>query len=366
MSEKRFDPSEKRLDDARQRGQVVVSRDLVRCARVLLLGELAFALFDSVRDRILDMFRLGLMPMQGSFADSLHGVLGVAGTLYACVMALFALCIVVAAVLASWGQFGVLFAVEAVVPSFDRLNPANAVKQLFSGKKLIEIALSMVKMVLIGGLCYLLIHAALPDIVQLSGGGPRDMFNSFIKLLRRMFELGLVLCVVLGIIDYFVQKQGLMKSLRMSIDELVREHKEMEGDPLIKGMRRSLAFQLLNSAPVKATEKANAVVVNPTHFAVALFYDPAGAPVPQVRAKGRDHIAQAIIARAHECGIPVIRHVWLARTLYATAQEDEPIPRATFDAAALLYVVVEELKAMPHTREIHALDDTGLPPVWVN
>ena len=127
------------------------------------------------------------------------------------------------------------------------------------------------------------------------------------------------------------------------MDEIKREYKESEGDPIVKGTRKQLARQWANEGPAARTEDANAVVVNPTHFAVALLYDAETSPVPMVLAKGKDEVAQAMIARAQECGIPVIRHVWLARTLYATAKPDTVIPKTSYEAVAHVYAVIQEM-----------------------
>jgi type III secretion protein U len=131
---------------------------------------------------------------------------------------------------------------------------------------------------------------------------------------------------------------------------------------MVKGQRKQLAREWANEAPAARTEQANAVVVNPTHFAVAMFYDPAEAMVPVVLAKGKDDIAQAMIQRAREFNIPVIRHVWLARTLYATSRQDSVIPKSSYEAVAQVYAVVNELVAMKDTGREVELESEGEPP----
>src|SRR5690606_774289 len=117
-----------------------------------------------------------------------------------------------------------------------------------------------------------------------------------------------------------------------------------------------------NEAPAARTEQANAVVVNPTHFAVAMFYDPKEAMVPVVLAKGKDEIAQAMIERARDFNIPVIRHVWLARTLYATCKPDTVVPRASYEAVAMGYAVVNGLVATNDYHRHVELENAGEPP----
>jgi len=258
--------------------------------------------------------------------------------------AFFVICPVVA-LAAHWGQFGVLIATEALEPKFDKLNPVNGLKQIISKKKLVELLTTVLKSVLIGLLSYSLIRGQLANIVSLAGGTPGDVYQAFVTLLQSIFHVIVVVCLILGAIDFAVQKYFHKKELMMDKEEIKREHKESEGDPMVKGQRKQLARQWANEAPAARTERANAVVVNPTHFAVAMFYDAGEPMLPMVVAKGRDDVAQAMIRRAHECGIPVIRHVWLARTLYATGREDTAVPRASYQAVAHVYAVVHELVA---------------------
>jgi type III secretion protein U len=166
----------------------------------------------------------------------------------------------------------------------------------------------------------------------------------------------------LAMIDFAMQKYFHTKELMMDMEEIKKEYKESEGDPMVKGQRKQLAREWANSDPVKKTDDANAVVVNPTHFAVAMLFDQNLTPVPVVLAKGKDEVAQAMIRRAKERGIPVIRHVWLARTLYATCRPDTVVPKSSYEAVALVYAVVLELIAQNETQRTVELESFGDPP----
>ncbi|MFC7518726.1 type III secretion system export apparatus subunit SctU [Herbaspirillum sp. GCM10030257] len=360
--EKNEQPTDKKIEDARKKGQVPVSKDMARLASLLVVGELAFMTEPLWHEAINALFALPLPRIGQPFAPALMEMLVAAGILLLIVFAtLFVVCIVVG-VAAHWGQFGMLIAPEAVTPSFDKLNPVNGIKQLFSKKKLMELLLTIFKAVLIGWIVFILARDQLPNIVQLSTGAPKDVYSGFIALLRTIFHVILGVCLCLAIIDFAVQKHSHTKSLMMDMEEIKREHKESEGDPMIKGMRKQIARQLAMSGPVAKTEQANAVVVNPTHFAVAMFYDPDETIVPVVLAKGKDDVAQAMILRARECGIPVIRHVWLARTLYATCKDDTLVPRSSYEAVAHVYAVVNELHAADDVSRSVELESLGEPP----
>jgi len=343
--EKNEEPTDKKIEDAKKKGQIAVSRDLARLATLVVVAEIAFATAGLWRGAISELMTAGIGAVGQDFATAMRNQLMSALILLAVVFFAFFVTCPVVALAAHWGQFGVLIATEALEPKFDKLNPVNGLKQIISKKKLVELLTTVLKSVLIGLLSYSLIRGQLANIVSLAGGTPGDVYQAFVTLLQSIFHVIVVVCLILGAIDFAVQKYFHKKELMMDKEEIKREHKESEGDPMVKGQRKQLARQWANEAPAARTERANAVVVNPTHFAVAMFYDAGEPMLPMVVAKGRDDVAQAMIRRAHECGIPVIRHVWLARTLYATGREDTAVPRASYQAVAHVYAVVHELVA---------------------
>jgi type III secretion protein U len=362
MSEKTEQPTDKKLDDARDKGQVPVSRDMARLVSLCAIGGVALITEQGWHQAIDDLFGLALQRINQPFHGALDEVLIQAGGLMLKAFGLLTLAAVVAAILAFWGQFGVLLSTEALEPKFERLNPVTGATQLFSKKKLLELVISLLKAILIGYVLYVVIQAELPDIVSLSGGTPRDVYYGFVAILSSMFKIAIGVCLVFSLIDLCCQRYFHTRSLMMSMDEIKREYKETEGDPLVKGTRRQLAREWAEEGPAARTEEANAVVVNPTHFAVAMLYDRQDAPVPVVLAKGKDEVAQAMIARAIDHGIPVIRHVWLARTLYATGQPDTVIPKSSYEAVAHVYAVIHEMTESGKFVSVTELETRGEAP----
>lgn len=360
--EKTEEPTDKKIEDARKKGQVAMSRDLARLAPLLVMAEIAFITEPQWRESIHSLMNFGIDSIGKPFSPAVGELLVGSG---AVLLIVFAICFVVCIVLgifSHWGQFGVLIAPEAATPKPDKLNPVNGFKGIFSKKKLFEVMNSMLKAMLIGYMVYILVYAELPNIVQLSGGGPKDAYYGFIEMLRTIFHILLAICLISSVADFAVQKHFHKKDLMMDMEEIKREFKESEGDPMVKGQRKQLAREWANEAPAARTEQANAVVVNPTHFAVAMFYDPKEAMVPVVLAKGKDEIAQAMIERARDFNIPVIRHVWLARTLYATCKPDTVVPRSSYEAVAMVYAVVNELVATKDYHRHVELENAGEPP----
>ncbi|SFV13941.1 type III secretion system export apparatus subunit SctU [Pseudoduganella namucuonensis] len=360
--DKTEEPTDKKIEDARKKGQIAMSRDLAKVGPLLAIAEIAFITEPQWRGAVHSQMELGLMRIGQPFLPALMEVMTGSGIL---LLITFLMCFVVCipvAVVFHWGQFGILIAPEAATMKFDKLNPVNGIKGIFSKKKLFEVMISVAKASLIGWFVYIQVRSELPSIIQLAGGSPSDAYFGFIGMLRDIFHALVGVCILVGIVDLGIQKAFHKKDLMMDKEEIKREYKESEGDPMVKGQRKQLAREWANEEPAARTENANAVVVNPTHFAVAMFYDPSEAMVPVVLAKGKDDIAQAMIRRAREHNIPVIRHVWLARTLYATGKADNVIPKSSYEAVAQVYAVVNELVAMQDTGREVELESLGEPP----
>ncbi|MES2075952.1 MAG: EscU/YscU/HrcU family type III secretion system export apparatus switch protein [Pseudomonadota bacterium] len=355
-------PSAKKREDARAKGQVAVSKELARLVVLVAVAETAFATETLWREAVFALFELSVLRIGQPFPAALEELLAAATTL---LLLAFLLCWIVcgaAATLAYWGQFGILLSGRAIVPRFDKLNPLKGVRQLFTMKKLLELLLALGKAALIGWIVYLLVRGELAAIIGLSGGAPKDVFHGFMTLLRAVFHTVVVVCLCLGLIDLLVQKHFHTKQLMMDMEEVKKELKETEGDPLLKGRRRQLARELAAADPVARTEAANALVVDPGHFAVALLYQPGEAGVPLVLAKGRDEQAQAMGRRARACGVPVVCHAWLARTLYAGCRSDSPIPRASYEAVAHVYAALAQLRTADQPERELVLESHGEPP----
>lgn len=362
-AEKKEKPTEHKIKKAREEGQVPVSRDFSSLVKLLVIGEVAFLTESYWREALDSLMLIGIVrvgqPFLPSFAEMMSSVRLLLLIIF---LAFFVLGIVIAFA-STWGQFGPLISTKALKIDFNKLNPVNGLKQIFSEKKLVELLMTVGKALLTGFLMYYLIRSELPNIIMLSGGAPKDVYQGFVVILRTIFHIIVGTFILISFIDLAIQKILHIKSLRMDMEEIKKETKENEGDPLIKGMRKQIARQQAMSDPVTTTEKASAVVVNPTHFAVGLFYDSSEtSTVPIVISKGKDEIAQAMIQRAKQCGIPVIRHVWLARTLYATCQPFSVIPRSSYESVAQVFAVVMELYKMDEEDRTFELESDGLPP----
>lgn len=343
--EKTKSATPKKIRDARNRGQVGQSQDLSSLVVLAVITEAALTLAEDSVQTLQDMVAFPLNRLDVDFMRALEETLAHAGSalLYFTLMTVGLA--IAARLVAGWMQFGFLFAPEALRPDPNRLNPLNQAQQMFSGQALITMFMGLVKAVFIGTVLYLVTMPALGALVSLVNSDLQTYWRGLASVFRQVMHTCLGVLLVLAIIDFGLQKYFFAKRLRMSEEEVRKEFKELEGDPHVKMHRRNLARQLAgqpSETPSKPVEDADMLVVNPTHFAVALRYRPEEAALPQLIVKGVDAEARALIERAKAARVPVIQCIWLARTIY---REDVGgfIPRETLQAVAHIYRVLREL-----------------------
>ena len=150
--------------------------------------------------------------------------------------------------------------------------------------------------------------------------------------------------LVVSVIDLVYQRSSFTKKMKMSLRDIRQEHKDNEGDPHVKGHRKQMGQEMATSNPVGAARKANVLVMNPTHIAVAINYDKAECPVPVIAAKGEGDLAQLMRAAAEEAGVPVVRHVEVARGLYERGLTGDHVPREMFEAVAQVILWARKLR----------------------
>ncbi|EXJ15636.1 type III secretion system export apparatus subunit SctU [Imhoffiella purpurea] len=344
--EKTEKPTAKKLRDARKKGQVSSSKDVVSAALMILM----FALLWGVGGFYLDRFQTLILlpttytdaglPFYHALEQTFDGLI----VLFFQLIAPPLLLAVVVAVMAHLGQFGFLLAFESLKPDLGKLNPAQGIKKIFSLKNLIELLKSLLKIALLTILFYQMIRHNLADLVKLPACGigcvPRLLGHLMLDL---MIYAGLGF-VIVAAADFAFQRFQFTKEMRMSKQEVKQEYKEMEGDPRIKGKRRHLHQELMMQNTVNAVKRSTVVVTNPTRIAIALEYREGETPLPVVRAKGENLMAQRIIEIARQEGIPVMENVPLARALHEQSKVDQYIPSDLIAAVAEVLRWVAQLE----------------------
>lgn len=338
-------PTPKRVRDAREKGQVARSTELVTAASLIAVIGYLWAASGSIMERLgalLDMSgRWGTQDFSGVVQNALAVTFWESAVILLPVIGVA----IVAGVAANYLQIGSLFALESVKPKLEKISPASGFKKIFSMKSVVELLKSTLKIAVLSTLLYFVIRDSLAPLTYALPCGMPCLGALTVSLMAQTLGYTAIVLVIAGLADLAWQRHSHTKSLMMTKDEVKREYKESEGDPHIKGKRRQLAQELVMSDQISATRKSTAVVVNPTHLAVALRFREGETPLPLVVAKGRELQAHRIRAEAEEAGVPVFRNVSLARTLYAEAETLDYIPDDVFGVVAEILAWVKRNEA---------------------
>ena len=341
--EKIHDPTPKRIRKAREEGNVFRSKEIVSVGMLLiglsvLMGGAPFA-FQTLKAITVALFQgatateLTVLSVPGIFAKVWLQLLFVAVP--------FSVVLIAAAFGLNIMQSGWNVSFKALEPKGNRISPIQGLKRIFSAKGLFDFVKSFVKILIVGPIAYTMISGKLPQILMLHRLPLEGILTTTgVWILILLAQLVLVLLVLSGI-DFVFEKWRYNKDLMMTTKELKDEAKESEGDPQLKGKRRQMARSLAQRPRLDhAVLQADVVVTNPTHYAIALRYDPDESPAPRVLAKGIRKRALRIKELAAELGVPTIEDRPLARALYDAVPEEHEIPEELYPAVAAILAEV--------------------------
>jgi flagellar biosynthetic protein FlhB len=345
-SDKTEDPTSKRLSTAREEGQVVQSQEikiwagLVACLVMVsmispMMGRDVMAMMLPFIDHphAFDMSREGLGELM---TTAVVGVIKLLSIPLA-VMLVFGLA-------ATISQVGLLFVPKHLMPDLNKINPATGIKRTFSLRNLVEFLKSVAKIAIVGTVIYLVLRARIDDIIGLAAVDVMAGMDYLRSQTVRLIFIAVLMVTVLAAADWFYQRWNFMQQMRMTKQEVKDEHKQAEGDPLIKGRLRSLRMQRARTRMMASVPKASVVVTNPTHFACALKYDVESMGAPVLVAKGADLVAFRIRELADEHEVPIVENPPLARALFASVEIDQEIPPEHYKAVAEVIGYVMKLK----------------------
>ena len=328
-------PTPKKLRDAREKGQVCTSKDIVSTAILVVL----FALLAWMGVEMMDDMEELLRFLSGSIsAKGMPAVQEPSKMAVLLILKHSFIFVAVAAVIGIVGnvaQIGFLFTLEPVMPKMEKLNPVEGAKKIFSMKNLFEFLKNVVKVSFLGYLIYKIIWASVPELLTMCYGTVDDVFPCLKLMLKRLAVYTAFGYIVIAIIDRLFQSKNFTKEMMMTKDEVKREYKEMEGSQEVKQAQRQFRDEILNGPdPVKATKKASVVVTNPTHISVGVRFDAGEAPLPRICVMGVDRVAKIIRETALAEGIPIMEDVPLARALYAKGRLEEFVPEDFLEPVA--------------------------------
>lgn len=352
-------PTPKRLADARKKGDVAKSKDVTATATLFVW--LVIFIFGAgfAGARIAALFQESFLLVHSGQPFAVAAV----GLGYSALWALIAICAValipaaITGVLTEFLQSGGVFTTEKMKPSFEKLNPVEGLKRMFSMDNVVELLKTLAKASLVVFVIWLVLRGSLGEIVERTGpllqpaaetdgrAAAASVLGYTGALVRQALLWTFAVFVIVAVLDLAWQKHSYLKKMRMSMRDIRQEHKENEGDPMLKGNRRQLHEEWASQNAVGAARGANVLVVNPTHIAIAIDYDSDSAPVPVVAAKGEGPLAQAMREAAEEAGVPIVRHVAVARKLYEDAAVEDIVPRDMFEAIAQIILWAKKVRA---------------------
>jgi flagellar biosynthesis protein FlhB len=352
-AERTEEPTPKRLEDARRRGEVAVSRDVTSAAAMTAAIVALVLQGPALTARLLAYWKATFAgaAAAGAAWDASSGAspgaswalgagVGVLARALAVPLAAAGLVALGAGLLQTRG----LLALGALRPDLGRLSPAAGLSRAFGGKAALEIGKGLLKATLVAALAWLTVRPVLAGLAGLAGAPIPRLAGAMGVVSARLAERVALVALALGAADYLFVRRRHLGKLRMTKEEVRREHKESEGDPSHRAERQRLHRELLEQRMVAEVRKADFVVVNPDHIAVALRYDRDGEAAPVVVARGERLLAERIRQVAREAGVPIFRDVTLARSLRDLPEGTE-IPTALYEAVAEILRVVYGMNA---------------------
>lgn len=337
----------KRLQDARDKGQVARSRELNSAALVLLGAAGLWALSGHLGSVFIDLMRGGFTVDRAAALDpaALVSHLGAASGQALWALAPWLLLALVVAALAPMLLGGFLLSGENLTPKFERLDPAKGLKRVFSAQGAVETGKALAKFLVLGGIAWIVVGQMAPALLALGSEPMPGAIVHALGLSAKAFFLTALGLLLIAAVDVPFQLWNHAKQLRMTRQDIKDEMKESEGRPEVRGRIRQRQHELSRRRMMQELPKASVVITNPTHYAVALRYDVGADGAPRLVAKGADLVAQQIRAAAREHGVPILEQPPLARALFYTTKLGGEVPRELYTVVAQVLAWVYQLRA---------------------
>jgi len=339
----------KKREDARKKGQVLQSKEITS-AFVLLFIFLGLKTFGSYMFNESAFYTKTVFTEYTNLSDlyttsGLIKIFTLAATqMIKICLPVFAIAMVVG-LISEYAQVGVLFTFETLKFKFSRINPLSGIKRVFSLRALVELVKSIIKLVIVGAVAYSYIKSESKNIYTIM---QLDVIGIATYIGSTTINLAIRICIAfifIGAFDYLYQWYEFEKGLKMSKQDIKEEYKQIEGNPEIKSKIRQKQRQMSMKRMLNDVPKADVVITNPTHFAVAVKYDANVSPAPRVIAKGQDYLAKRIKDIAKENKIEIVENKPLARSLYDNVEVGQEIPQEMYQAVAEILAFVYGLKA---------------------
>lgn len=344
------EPTERKLRQAREKGDVASSREAGNMMSVMALFAIVAFVLPVAGAPLIGVLR-GIFETAGqvTIGEGGQGLRDIGGVTWALsrgigvtmapVLAVLVVCALAGVLL----QGDVVVAVERIKPKWSKLSPLGGLKRLVSANNLVEFAKSVVKVLVVGAIALTITYQAIAEIAQVQGLVPEMMPGFARRAAMRILLIVAVILAFIAVADILWKRFDWRRKQRMSFRDVKDEMKETEGDPHIKGKRQQIRRETSRRRMAQAVPRATVVLTNPTHYAVALRYEGGADDAPVCVAKGADLMAAQIRRLAREADVPIIENKPLARALYDVAEIDREIPVEHWEAVAAIIGYVLDL-----------------------
>jgi flagellar biosynthesis protein FlhB len=336
----------KKRDDARKKGQTAKSQDVNTA--IILLAVFLFLTFSAsyIGDIVFDLFHqtfqeymlmdLTENTVQVITMDLMKEIAFLLGPIM--------LVALLAGLFSNYIQVGIMFTTEPLQPKLEKIDPIKGFKRIFSLRAIVELLKSILKISFVGAITFVVLWMNIDRVLSLSFKSVGDSLTTMASLTIQMGIAASLALLFLSLFDFLYQKYDFEKNIRMSKQDLKDEHKNIEGDPLIKSKIKQRQREMAMRRMMQEVPEADVVITNPTHFAIALKYDENKMDAPFVVAKGVDYLAQKIKYIANENDVVMVENRPLARSLYDSAEIGDAVPEEFFKAVAEILAYVYRIK----------------------
>jgi flagellar biosynthetic protein FlhB len=357
--EKTEEPTSKRLEDARKKGQIARSREFNTFAMLMASAAMLLLLGKQMGNSLLQIMRTEFQISRDVIFDPASPIIHLNQVMIdgVSLIAPFLIVMVIVAILAPLTLGGWVFSWEAASPKFAKINPLKGIARMFAMHTLVELGKALLKLVLIAVVAYLLCKHFFGELTGLNAEPLEQAISHALDIIGFCFMVLCASMIVVVMVDVPYQLHEHSSKLKMTLQEIKDEMKESEGSPEVKARQRRAQMTMAQNRMMAEVPKADVIITNPTHFAVALKYDPNGGGAPKLIAKGADLIAAQIRSVATGAKVPFVEAPRLARALYYSTELDREIPKGLYLAVAQVLAYVYHLKT---ARANHW--DEPLPP----
>ena len=346
VAEKTHYPTFRKLQKAREKGQLPQSQELTSVVTLLVLIAMVALLGPSLTKWFIVQIKHGMSCENVVFSNTesfMAFINGKTADLILVTLPVLA-ALFVSAIMAGVAVGGLNFAPGAIELKFDQLNPVAGFGKLINARSIVKLLISILKLLCVSLIVWFYIQSKLEVFASLRWAWSTQMLAVTAKLiLGLLIRVGIILLLI-GIADAFYQKWKYIQDLKMTHQEAKKDRKDTEGSPELKGRIRRIQIEMASRRMLREVPKASVVLVNPTHVAVALRYESKEMESPMMVAKGADHLAERIREIARAYGVPIVRRPELARTIYSTVKPGDVIPQTLYAAVAEVLAMIYRLR----------------------